>query len=604
MSETISKPSEKNIQSVSQPDAVFQTQEKPQNQWVLQTPEYLLLIVIALILWTIGFIDVINRTSTNPTIFGLYSTAYFRFVVLYTLCFSVWFFLLTRPSRSGWLTKRVTTIQRTPWLAIISLGIIAFLMWNLISIEPQTAHPLSRLAEQLPVLRFIFVCFLLLIGLIFIFGGWTQVKPVQSWRKILAVLLAAVLTIELLLQILAAASFLPGTHKIADFFTPYGKVYYEGEGFANGRLNNFGWYYPDFNTIDESKRILIVGDTFIQALQIRPEQHLGVLLDEMITHDVEETQVMALGYPGFGPGLYLDSAILPYPVRSLNPDEIVAVVQLGSDLDNSTLPADSNIYFDFDEHGNAKVHPDNSEYWHDLAHFVTSGFQPLDPLLVLQANYLTPRLFGALTSQAATQQLTTSNDVAGEIAIPGFNAKVTEWGPPGVGYTVVKATGLIETPGASNYLFESQRGPKAEEALAITKSLIKQANDYAVAEDMMFRLVTIPAFPKAFYQEYKDEPWQPVIGNYDLFRPDRELQAFAENEGIPFLSMGQQMYDKNLPSDEIRTIFFSDGTGHLTPAGHQFLAEAIYECFYADQKASLDGGEVRHDLTNTTSCVN
>jgi lysophospholipase L1-like esterase len=67
-----------------------------------------------------------------------------------------------------------------------------------------------------------------------------------------------------------------------------------------------------------------------------------------------------------------------------------------------------------------------------------------------------------------------------------------------------------------------------------------------------------------------------------LFRPDRELQAIAESEGIPFLSMGQLMYDKNLASDEIKAFYFSDGTGHLTPAGHQFLAEAIYSCFYSE----------------------
>jgi hypothetical protein len=105
---------------------------------------------------------------------------------------------------------------------------------------------------------------------------------------------------------------------------------------------------------------------------------------------------------------------------------------------------------------------------------------------------------------------------------------------------------------------------------------------------MTFRLVTIPAFPEPFYQEYKDEPWQPVIGDYDLFRPDRELQAFAEDEGIPFLSMGQLMHDKNLPSDEIETFYFSDGTGHLTPAGHQFLAEAIYSCFYSERGACVE----------------
>lgn len=188
------------------------------------------------------------------------------------------------------------------------------------------------------------------------------------------------------------------------------------------------------------------------------------------------------------------------------------------------------------------------------------------------------------------------------MAIPGFKAVVTDWGLSRGTHTVVNATTLIDTPGASNYLFESQPGPKADEALAITKSLISLAYDYALAKDMSFRLVTVPAFPEAFYQKYNGGMWQPEIGDYDLFRPDRELQAFAEKKGIPFLSVGQLMYDQGLPSDEIMTFYYSDGTGHLTPAGHQFLAEAIYTCFYANQKTTIDGQ--RGQGVDTTACVN
>jgi hypothetical protein len=593
--------SPENASVVSQGDTVIQPQENYQNQWKLQTPEYLLLVVIALILWTVGFVDVINHTSGSRTIFGLYSISYFIVLVGYTLGFAVWIFLLARPSHSDWLTKTVTTIQRTPWLAAASLGVIAFLIWTFFGILPETTNPLSSL-RKIPVVPFVFVCLLLMAGALIIFGGWSQVKPVQLWRKILAIVIGAILVIELFLQVLAAVNSLPGTQKIADLFVPYGRVYYEGEGFAKGRLNNYGWYYPDFDTDEESRRILLLGDTFVQALQINPEQHLGVLLDEMITTNVEESQVMALGFPGFGPGLYLDVAVLAYPVRYFEPDEIVVVVQLGSDLDNSTLPTDSNIYFELDERGNAKVHPDSFNFWHDLAHYVITGFEPLDPLQVLRTNYLTPRLFGALRSQAANQQLLASNDVAGEIAIPGFKAVVTEWGPSRDTHTPVKATTLIETPGASNYVFESQPGPEANEALAITKSLVSLADDYASAKGMPFHVVTLPAFPEAFYKKYEAGMWQPEIGDYDLFRPDRELQAFAEEKGIPFLSAGQLMYDLGLPSDQINSFYFSGGTGHLTPAGHQFLAEAIYACFYANQ-GTTGGGEVAESATNTGACV-
>jgi hypothetical protein len=350
---------------------------------------------------------------------------------------------------------------------------------------------------------------------------------------------------------------------------------------------------------------MIVGDSFIQALQVDSRQNVGVKLEQLINQDEagRQTEVLALGFPGFGPGLYLDIAVLAYPVRSLDPDEAVVVVQLGSDLDNSTVPADANIYFELDERGNAKVHPDNFKFWHDLAHYAITGFQPVDPVQLFRAHYLTPKLFDAVRRQVADQQLTPNEATASETAIPGFKGVVTEWGPSSGTHTVVNATTLVNTPGASNYLFESQPGSKAEEALAITKSLIKLAHDYAAVTGMKFYLVTVPAFPETFYQEYEGQAWQPTIGDYDLFGPDRALQDFAEKEGIPFLSLGQLMYDSSLSSAEIKAFYFLDGTGHLTPAGHQFLAEAIYSCFYAHQDTLL-ADEVGHSRLDTTACVN
>jgi hypothetical protein len=272
-------------------------------------------------------------------------------------------------------------------------------------------------------------------------------------------------------------------------------------------------------------------------------------------------------------------------------------------LDNGTLPVDSAIYFDLDERGNARVHPDSFTFWHDVAHFVITGFQPLDLVQVFRANYLTPKIIDALCGQLGTQQIAASETAASETAIPGFRGVVTEWGPTNAGHTAVNAAALVETPGTSNYLFESEPGPKAEEALRITKSLIKLANDYAAAKGMTFRLVTLPVFPKAFYQEYRDKPWEPNIDTYDLFQPDRELQAFAEKEGIPFLSAGQFMYNQGLNSAQIETFYFLEGTGHLTPAGHQFLAGAIYACFYDNEK-NLTDGKIRRDAFELSACVN
>ena len=52
-------------------------------QWSLEAPEYLLIIVIGAIAWTVGFVQLINHTSKDAVVFGLYSVPYFVFLILY-----------------------------------------------------------------------------------------------------------------------------------------------------------------------------------------------------------------------------------------------------------------------------------------------------------------------------------------------------------------------------------------------------------------------------------------------------------------------------------------------------------------------------------------
>jgi hypothetical protein len=46
--------------------------------------------------------------------------------------------------------------------------------------------------------------------------------------------------------------------------------------------------------------------------------------------------------------------------------------------------------------------------------------------------------------------------------------------------------------------------------------------------------------------------------------------------------MGQYMLADGLNADAIQRMYYADGTGHLTPEGHRYFADAIYACFYAD----------------------
>lgn len=155
---------------------------------------------------------------------------------------------------------------------------------------------------------------------------------------------------------------------------------------------------------------------------------------------------------------------------------------------------------------------------------------------------------------------------------------------------------LVETPGWSNFLFEKDGGEEAEEAHQITRLLLQRFYDYTRERDIQLRLVTIPVFPEAFYQTFDAGTWSPELGDYDLFLPEQMLLEFAQENGIPMLATGRTMLADQVTTKEIQAFYYSNGTGHLTPQGHAYLAGAINACFYADDhgEASDASACIRH----------
>lgn len=563
------------IKAVSRPETIASAKTTTETRWKLETPEYLLLLVIWVILWTFGFIELLNRTSTNPTIFGLYSTAYFAVLAAYTSGFLVWAALLARPSHSGWLTQSVSFIQNRIWLALGMIAIFGVLIWNLVTVESFTDHPFARLGS-LPFLRFTLVGLLVLLCGVIIFGGWGKNGPVAVWRKGVALILAVVLGIEILIQIAALGGWLPGAQRIDNVFVPYGRVYQNAEGLGNGRVNNFGWYYPDFRLTEGSKRVLLVGDTYIQALQIDREEHLGVTLESLLAADQTEPnlEVLALGMPGFGPGLYLSDTRLADTVLQFQPDEIVLFFHLGNDFQYATVPTPDDVVYEVTAEGGVIIHSAGTDYLHHLKHFILTGYSRLiDPLATLRGNYLTPRVLVNLGSAPEA--------TANPLDIPGYRGYVIDKIETKSAFALITQVGLAKVPGASNFMFKKTANSQAEEALAVARGLLQTSHAYLASEGVTLRIVTIPVFPAAFYTKYQGRDWTPEIGPYDLFGPERALHDFARERNIPFLPLGQYMQEGGLTIQQVKALYYADGLGHFTPQGHDFVAQAIYRCFFA-----------------------
>jgi hypothetical protein len=516
----------------------------------IRKPGYLLFLVIVLLFLIIGFVNMLDHNSGDAQILGRYSLLYFGFLVTYLLGILVWVILLFKPNDDRWLKTSLDFVQKRP---ILGMGILAtwpVILWHMFTRERWLNFP----AMQVTI-----IVFMLLAGGLILFYRWDDKTRPLLWRKAIVYPLAFLLVIEIVFQSLTLFGGLPNLTLVTDSFAPFGRVYHTNEGFGNGMANSKGWYYPPFRLLPESHRVMILGDSFIQALQIEPEQNLGVLLEQLINQDLPEgeiVEILALGNPDYGPGLYLNPPMIDFAIDEFEPDEVISFFDLGNDFQTADSPNTDQLYFLIGENGEVEIHPDSFGQRHDYQHAVLHGYEGFQLNRFLQSHYLTLRY---------VRQMATASIVSAET-------------------TSVPAKGDLDLPNA--FVFNETLN---DEAMAIATGHLQIAHAHLQEKGVDFRLVTIPVFTDVVYE---GTAWNTQFGQSDLLLPERELRTFAAANDIPFLGLGAYMVSELTPT-EAQTLYFNEGRGHFTPAGHETVAKAVYQCFFAQTAAPGSGCDAR-----------
>lgn len=527
--------------------------------WIDQA-EYLILLILTFMVWTAGWVNLVVFESFDPVILGRYSLPVFVLLIVYTIGLGVWLWLIVSLSALARFKRIIAFFQRTPLAFFMVLLVFVAIVASMFVIALWTTLPLVEISALVVMVEFI--------GLV-LFSKQQGDQPKQGWRRIAIGLLAAFILIELILQALAFVGVLP-LQNTRGMYRAYGRVYQNVEGHANGITNQFGWYYPDFRLEDETRRVLLLGDTTVQALQIAKSDHMGVQLDTLTGDAVE---VMAMGHPGYGAGLYLDTALYDFIWGNVAPDEMIVFIQPANDLQVVTEPASERPYFILNDDGRAVVHPDDATFLHVFEHVVFAGHEPVNPVdTIITHSFI----------------LTAIGDVIAQIAPPPPPYELQA--PPSTfirevvpQYSVTPHTATrsdAEPFGRASFIFDTNPDDRAENAHAILDGQLRIFINFMQARDITVKLVTVPYFPEAFYEQATDE-WDGQFGDYDLLLPERRVRQFAEENGVSFLSLGDYL-QATTPVDELRALFFNNGTGHLTEAGHALVAETLHACFYSE----------------------
>ncbi len=530
--------------------------------WLVQA-EWVLLEIIGAILWVAGFVDLFTHRSEPPTILGLYSIPFAIFLVVYSLGFIFWYRLITDVHGVDRLKHWIGYVQKRGWLGLLMLLGFAGAIISMFLIPERWA--------RFPLLE---IALLILMGMtagLVLFARVTPGERVQTWRRAAIGLLAVLALVEGTFQLLSFFGWLP-YQTINGLYTFTGRVYQTAEGFGHGRANHYGWYYPEFRLADDTTRIILTGDSYLLGLQVKPEENMGVVLDDLINGGSTKDQpfeVMSLGMPDYGPTIYLSDILYPFTLTPLEPNEVVVLFHLANDFQTWSEPGGPLPFVELDENDWPLVVEADQPLRHDLWHTVIRGYETPNPVHVIQTHLFLANML--------RDWLRTDFDFLVDV-YPG--------------YASTAGAGVGRPFGESDFMFARDGGARFDENIEIATKQILTFKAQLEADGVSMRLVTIPYFPAGFYAEAGSGAWSPEWQEYDLFAPDRALEKFAGENGIPFLSLGQAMQGRGLTAGQIQRLFFKEGTGRFTAEGHAFVAGLIFDCFYQPDGGATAGCSV------------
>lgn len=539
-----------------------------------KNPGRLLLLVIGFLFWGVGFLDLLGHKSADPDVLGLYSLPFFIFLLLYGSLLFLWVVLFFNADLLSRVMDGIRFVQSRTWLSLLILSGLFVAMWLIFEWD--------RWA-RLPGMQFALFGLVMLAILILVFAEWGERKDEQVWRKFVAYPLFVLFAVELVFQALAWFGLLPGSYKIGGDFYTYERVYYNGESLRNGFANRYGWYYPDIPLNDKNRRILLLGSSYLQGIQVQPEQQMSVYLSKLMNQPEPEVknEVVSIGLPGFGLAPFLYDATMTEMPANLKTKEIIVFYQLGDDF-QSPVESQNSIRYTVSDTGTVAVNPEDARLQHDLTHYFLRGFISFQLVGAIRSSYLTPILIHSWLN-SSTRDANTAPAGNG-VEFPRRVGHVTDYyAITEPGHAGIKYTDLEIIAQGNNFMFRQGSDEDRQKALLIAEGVLGKAQEIARANGITLRLVTVPVFPDEFYRESASQSWKPEMGEYDLLLPERGLVDVANRLQIPILPMGQFMLQNGLSAEDIRALYLSNEEGSFSSKGNEYFAEAIYSCFYSDK---------------------
>jgi hypothetical protein len=302
----------------------------------------------------------------------------------------------------------------------------------------------------------------------------------------------------------------------------------------------------------------------IQGLQVRRSENAGVILEELLHLGAGPgTEVLSCGLSGTDPAHYLE--LCRYAAERFRPAEMILCVFIGNDFahvhrnpGDGVDKRDPQIYYFIDAGGELTLHPGSEPARRTLHRTLSYNHRSLllNVYRTARSHYLTRRVL---------------------LQTAGALLRGGERTPPPKGNRIAAGLRAI---GLDDFIFRKELDAEGAASIDVVTGLLERANRFAASHGIALRIVTIPVFPAFFFEQYRGGNWSLETDEYDFLNPETALSGFAARHGITILALGGHMRETGVRADRIEELFFNGGSGHFTPAGHRYLAGAIYAAFY------------------------
>lgn len=339
-------------------------------------------------------------------------------------------------------------------------------------------------------------------------------------------------------------------------YIPHSHYRHTKEGFSEGVINSHG--FRDYERTYEKRpgvfRILVLGDSYVEALQVPLDKTFTALLEQSLNGNASSMryEVMALGQSGFGTAdeylRYLEFG------ATYNPDLVILAFFTGNDFRNNSrfLSRDRiGFYFEFDQ----------------------------EQQLVLDRSLIDAYEKSLTYSRRIFQELKTRSHLVSLIServyllrhqIQDGRMEQTE-----VGNSVCDSAKCLSLFSDLN-IYRHDLPPQWDMAVEATKGIILKFKKSVEINGARFLLLVL-SNAEQVHPDLAADLNARYSFTWDYDQPDRILEEFANEKNILFLRLMPTFRKYHIETGQYLHGFAPPYKGHWNKTGHQVAADVIFK---------------------------